>query len=85
MTERLHVINWEGKRYDIPFDIKIIYPEDKIVNNRFTGEETELPWFAVAIYDLIIGAERFEDYDTMQKGLSWFQKYFPRQYMTLLD
>jgi len=26
-----------------------------------------------------------EDFDTMQKGLTWFQKYFPKAYMQLLD
>jgi hypothetical protein len=34
---------------------------------------------------MIIGAERLEDYTTVQKGLSWFSKHFPKEYMTLLD
>jgi hypothetical protein len=37
------------------------------------------------VFDLIIGSEQLEDYDTMQKGLSWFRKYFPNEYMTILD
>ena len=87
MTKPLHVINYEGKQYRIPFDLDLQIDNGQVIDvpNRFTGEKASLPWFAVAVYDLIMGAERFEDYDTMQKGLSWFQKYFPRQYMTLLD
>ena len=39
----------------------------------------------VAVYDLIMGAEQFDDYETMQQGLDWFRQYFPKQYMTILD
>ena len=38
-----------------------------------------------AVYDVIKGAELLEDGKTMQKGLTWFQKYFTDQYYTLLD
>jgi hypothetical protein len=34
---------------------------------------------------MIIGAERLEDYKTMERGLDWFAKHFPKEYMTLLD
>jgi len=44
-----------------------------------------IPWFAVAVYDAILGAEQFGDYDTVRKGLDWFKKYFASQYMVLLD
>jgi hypothetical protein len=37
------------------------------------------------VYDTIKGAELLEDGKTMQKGLTWFQKYFTDQYYTLLD
>ena len=87
MTKPLHVINYEGKQYRIPFDLDLELDKDQLiqVNNRFSGEKVILPWFAVAVYDLIMGAERLEDYNTMQKGLSWFRKYFPNEYMTILD
>jgi len=45
----------------------------------------KLPSFAVAVYDVIIGAEAFHQYDTQRKGLDWFMKYFPKEYMVLLD
>jgi len=88
MTKPLHVINWQGKEYRIPFDVDLtLDSKDKLIDvpNRFSGAIASLPWFAVAVYDLIIGAERLEDYDTVRKGLSWFSKHFPNEYYTLLD
>ena len=87
MTKQLHVINYEGKEYRIPFDLDLKIDKDKVIEvpNRFSGEKASLPWFAVAVYDLIMGAERLSDYNTMQQGLDWFRKYFPKQYMVLLD
>jgi hypothetical protein len=88
MTKPLHVINWQGKEYRIPFDVDLtLDSKDKLIEvpNRFSGETASLPWFAVAVYDLIMGAERLEDYNTVRQGLTWFQKHFPNEYMTLLD
>ena len=88
MTKPLHVINWQGKEYRIPFDVDLtLDPEDKLIEvpNRFSGATASLPWFAVAVYDLIMGAEQFEDYKTVQQGCDWFAKHFPKEYMTLLD
>jgi len=39
----------------------------------------------VAVYDAIKGAEVLEDFTTMRKGLTWFQKHFTDQYYVLLD
>ena len=59
------------------------------VMNRFSDENTTqyacIPAFAVAIYDTIIGAEATEDYKTMQRGITWFQKNFSNAYRVLLD
>jgi hypothetical protein len=84
----MQVVTYNNKQYKIPFDVDLtLDPQDKLIEvaNRFSGATASLPWFAVAVYDLIIGAERLEDYATMQKGLSWFSKYFPEEYYTLLD
>jgi hypothetical protein len=59
--------------------------EEIEIANRFSGEKTLLPNFAVAIYDTIIGSEQFNDDETMRKGLDFFIKNFPKQYMVLLD
>ena len=53
--------------------------------NPFSGEKCELPDFAATIYCNIKDAEWAEEYKIMQQGLTWFQKYFPKQYYVLLD
>ena len=87
-TKPLHVINWEGKQYLIPFDVDLTLdsPDKPIdVANPFSGAKATLPWFAVAVYDMITGAQHLKDYKRVQQGCDWFAKYFPKQYMTLLD
>ena len=84
----MQVVTYNNKEYKIPFDVNLtLDAQDKLieVENRFSGATASLPWFAVAVYDMIIGAERLEDYKTMERGLSWFAKHFPKEYMTLLD
>ena len=75
----------EGKKIKMPFDCQI-YPEKQVtIANRFTGQETTMPGFAASVYDTIIGAEQFEDWDTVRLGLDWFKKHFAKQYMVVLD
>jgi hypothetical protein len=84
----MQVVKYNDKEYKIPFDVNLtLDAQDKLIEvpNRFSGATASLPWFAVAVYDMIIGAERLEDYKTMQNGLSWFRQYFPKEYMTILD
>ena len=73
----------------LPFKIMIKDPASKHaieeIKNPFSGESCQLPRYAVAVYDVIKGAELLEDGKTMQKGITWFQKYFTDQYYTLLD
>ena len=81
-------IIYKGKTIKLPFkDANYTLDGDKEVEvaNRFGGETVKLPSFAVAVYDVIIGAEALHHYDTQRKGLDWFMKYFPKAYMTLLD
>ena len=59
--------------------------EEISVANRFNGESVMLPKFAVAVYDVIMGSEMLKQWDDHRKGLDWFIKYFPKQYMVLLD
>ena len=87
----MKTIKYNNKEYKMPFNADYTrqkadsFKEEVIVTNRFSNEPALLPWFAVAVYDTIIGAEQAEDYDTMRKGLDWFQKYFTEQYYVLLD
>ena len=87
-------VRYKGKTYTIPkpFDqcnFGANPTHELTIMNRFSDENytasCKLPAFAVAIYDTIIGAEATEDYKTMQKGLTWFQKNFVNEYYTLLD
>ena len=86
-----NTITWNNKKYKMPFDADYYkqkadnFKEEIIVNNRFSNEPAMLPWFAVAVYDVIMGSEQAEDWDSHRKGLDWFIKYFPKQYTTLLD
>ncbi len=87
----METIKYNNKEYKMPFDADYnrqkadSFKEEIIVKNRFSNESALLPWFAVAVYDAILGAEQFGDYDTVRKGLDWFKKYFAAQYMVLLD
>ena len=84
----MQVVKYNDKEYKIPFDVNLtLDAQDKLIEvaNRFSGATASLPWFAVAVYDMIIGAERLADYKTMERGLDWFAKHFPKEYMTLLD
>ena len=79
--------HYDGKKIPLPFLIAKETLNTKMtkVRNRFGGEETELPEFAVAVYDVIMGSEMLQDWKTHRKGLDFFIKYFPKQYMVLLD
>ena len=93
-SEESMIIKYNNKDYTIPTPFDKCYfgaepTRELTIHNRFSDEtfqqSCKLPSFAVAIYDTIIGAEASEDYKLMQKGITWFQKNFPKQYMTLLD
>ena len=88
------IINYNNKDITIPKPFDQCFfgsnpQKEMTIHNRFNDEHhqqsAKLPAFAVAIYDTIIGSEMSEDYKTMQKGLTWFQKNFIKQYYTLLD
>ena len=91
---------YDGKKIPLPFLIAKETLNCKMtkVRNRFNGEEIKLPAFAVAVYDVIMGSEQIASHtdrlhgdgtsplwDTVRKGLHWFRKYFPKEYMVLLD
>lgn len=69
----------------LPFDCMILDTEPVEVKNRFSGESCMLTPEAVAVYDTIMGSEMIGDYNTIRKGLDWFRKHFPAEYMILLD
>ena len=70
---KLETIKYNNKEYKMPF--KANYNKQKadkfkeliIVKNRFGGEPAMLPWFAVAVYDVIMGSEQTQDWDNHRK------------------
>ena len=68
----------------LPFDCEVLEQPEEI-KNPFTGEKVMLPPDAVAVYDTIKGAELIGNYSHLRKGIAWFQKYYPKEYMILLD
>jgi hypothetical protein len=69
----------------LPFDCTVYDSEPQVVTNPFSGDSVMLAPAAIAVYDTVMGANMIGDYKTVQKGVSWFRKYFPKEYMVLLD
>tara|TARA_B100000214_G_C23809648_1_gene554323 strand:- start:88 stop:330 length:243 start_codon:yes stop_codon:yes gene_type:complete len=68
-----------------PFPVEIIDTQPVKVTNDFSGESIMLEPTAVAVYDCIKGAEMMGEYDTVEKGIDWFIKHYPKAYSVLLD
>lgn len=68
----------------LPFECTVFDKEPVMVKNPFGGSCLLEP-DAVAVYDTIKGAEIIGKYDLVRKGCAWFRKYFPEEYMILLD
>ena len=81
----MKIINYDGKKIKMPCEVVEYDCELFTEQNPFNGEECQLPNFARGVYYKIKNAEINEDYKTMQKGISWFQKHFTKQYYILLD
>ena len=87
MTDEIETIKWDSKEYKMPFKANYFkqkadkFKELIIVRNRFSNEPALLPWFAVAVYDVLMGSEQAEAYEPMSKGMTWCQQYLPKQNM----
>ena len=83
----MKTIKYNNKKYKLPFNVAL--PDDPTatdtVRNRFGGESCTLPAFAIAVYDVILGAEMLGDFKTVRNGLDWFTKHFTNEYYVLLD
>lgn len=73
------------KPVKLPFDCMILDSEPVEVRNPFSGASCMLTPEAVAVYDSITGANMTGDFNRVRKGLDWFIKYYPEEYMILLD
>ena len=71
----------------------MIGTEPELIKNPYSGEKTWLQPNAVAVYDLIKGAEVTADpnngddptWQLVRDGIAWFQKNYAKEYMILLD
>ncbi len=75
-----------------PFPVEIIDTKPVEVANPYSGQKVTLQPTGIAVYDCIKGAEMmaegdFDDkhWDTVRKGIEWFQMHYPKEYMVLLD
>ncbi len=68
-----------------PFPVEIIDTKPVEVKNPFSGQKVMLQPTAIAVYDCIKGAEATEDWKYVERGISWFQEHYPKEYMVLLD
>lgn len=69
----------------LPFECLVLDEQPVEVRNPFSGESCMLTPEAVAVYDVIKGAEMIGDWTTVRQGIDWFIDNFPSEYMTLLD
>jgi hypothetical protein len=69
----------------LPFNDLRIGSKPEVITNPFSGESITLTPEAVAVYDTLRGCEVFGDYKGLRKGLDWFRKNYPKEYMVLLD
>ena len=68
-----------------PFEVEIVDTKPVEVENPFSKQKVTLQPTAVAVYDCLKGAEMLGDHDMVEKGIHWFRKYYPKEYMVLLD
>ena len=98
----MKTIKYNNKTIKLPFNGADYGGDDALepvtIKNRFTGQETSMPTFAAAVYDVIIGSEMIasqedkrlgdggsKQWDNVRKGLDWFKQHFAEQYMVVLD
>ena len=69
----------------LPYKDIFVGVDNEVITNPFSGQSVSLTPEAVAVYDTIKGCELFGDWKGVQKGLDWFAKNFPEEYMILLE
>ena len=70
----------------LPFDCDTSLDTEPVeVQNPYSGEKYTLEPDAVAVYDVIKGAESMGMHKIVQQGCAWFREHEPKAYMVLLD
>ena len=95
----MKTIKYNNKTIKLPF-AGADYSDEPLtmetVTNPFSGQSIEIPKFAVAVYDVIMGsnliAEKYDQahgmgtsptWKDVRKGLDWFRQYFAKEYYVL--
>ena len=65
--------------------LRVIRPRTSWSSKPLFREKYTLEPDAVAVYDVIKGAESMGMHKIVQQGLAWFMEYEPKAYMVLLD
>lgn len=68
-----------------PFECVVMDTEPQEVQNPYSKDTITLTPVEVAVYDSIKGAEIFQQWDRVQKGVDWFIKNNIKAYNVLLD
>ena len=69
----------------LPFENMLIGTEPEIITNPWSGHSATLIPEAVAVYDVIKGAEAIGAYQIVRDGLDWFRENYPEEFYILLD
>ena len=70
----------------LPLADLLVGTENEVVANPFSGDSVELTPDAVAVYDFIMGSERFGFLvEERRTCIDWFIENYPNEYMVLLD
>lgn len=69
----------------LPFEDLLIGTEPEIITNPYSGHSATLTPEAVAVYDLIKGAEAIGSHQIVRDGLDWFRENYPEEFYILLD
>ena len=91
LKDTVHSVKMNQREKSLLGDVQI-GAQNEIVANRFSGEKVSLCPEAVAIYDVIIGAELVlnnsfskETYELFNTAKEVFIKNWPKEFMVLLD
>jgi hypothetical protein len=80
----------------LPFKVPVLIETPVTVRNPLSGEKCELTPQAFAVYDETMKASLVAEtlapyngdhptWEIVRKGISWFKRYYPAEYMILLD
>ena len=83
-NKRINQLDTAMNDYSWISDLEVGDAPEEVVN-PYSQETVILDPLAVAVLDMVKGAEMFNDWVTLDQGLSWFIENRPAAYMVLLD